>query len=342
MNVALSVDWLQLHVDCSFVNYKSDYEWIKHDYQTKQFRNVYTVKYKNEEFASVVCNPTSPIISPKCMLVKLSNRELYGQSIVGHVNDFLEQSKLVYVSMTRIDIAADFNNFFGTLDPHVLISRFIKSKYLKIGAGKYQLNGSQEFEHTFDYLRFGSKTSDINVYLYNKTKEFKEVKDKPYVREKWRKCGVNEKKTVWRLEVSLKGSGSNYCDTNTGQILKLDYKDIEKGNFLHFYYMAYINKYFKFVVNNGLSRKDRMENVKLFTENYTPFINCYLPNETGAEKSDKVFLKKLYLLDQELRGFNHESLDSRQDVLETFINATGLQNYYDKKKEGWKKVAFRQ
>jgi hypothetical protein len=111
MEKALSVDWLQLHVDCSEVNFISDYEWKRESYQTKQFRNVFKIIYKKEEFATVVCAPTSPIIKPYCMLVKISNRMLYGQNIVSAVSDFLSQSNLTFLNLTRIDIACDFNVF---------------------------------------------------------------------------------------------------------------------------------------------------------------------------------------------------------------------------------------
>ena len=301
MRMSLSIDWLQLHVDCNDVNFKSHYTWLPQNFQTKQFRKVFKIIFRGEEFATCVCDPNSSIIPKNCMLVKFSNRELYGQNIVSMVDDFLNQSNLVYINMTRIDIAADFNNFKDGLDPHTFIKRFVKAKYLKIGQGKYQINGSQSFEHTFDYLRFGSKTSDVNAYLYNKTKEFKEVKDKPYIRERWKQYDLNLTKDIWRLEVSLKSKGSDYRDKRTGEQMKLNYKDLTKGNFINQYFQSFVQQYFRFVINDNKCRKDRMQPLVLFDSVYTPFKPSYLPETTGAEKSDKIFLKKLHNLDKELR-----------------------------------------
>jgi hypothetical protein len=231
--------------------------------------------------------------------------------------------------------------FLNNLNPHNLIKRFVNSEYLKIGQGKYSLNGSQSFEHTFDYLRFGSKTSDINIYLYNKTKEFAEVKDKPYIKERWKRCGVDAEKTVWRLEVSLKSSGSNYLDRRSGELKKVHYADINNDGFLYQYFFSFVIKYFKFVKNDGKSRKDRMDTVVLFDDFYTPFIPCYLPNTAGASKSDKIFLKKLHLLDQELRGFNEEAVMERDKLLNTFILSTELTEYYKEKKDYWHVDTYR-
>lgn len=341
MKIALSIDWLQLHVSCENIKFNSYYTWLPQTYQTKQFRKVFKVVFRGEEFATCVCDPNSSIIPKNCMLVKFSNRELYGQNIVSMVDDFLDQSNLEYLGMTRIDIAADFNTFNDGLDPHIFLKRFVRAKYLKVGQGKYQINGSQSLEHTFDYLRFGSKTSDINIYLYNKTKEFAEVKDKPYIRERWKQYDLNLNKTIWRLEISLKSKGSDYRNQRDGKQCKLNYKDLTKGNFLNQYYMSFIQKYFRFVINDNKCRKDRMQQLDLFRYEYTPFVPSYLPKESGAEKSDKVFLKKLHNLDQELRGFSQDLYIPQREILTNFAAATGLTEYYQKKRSEWTRDCYR-
>lgn len=342
MRKSLSIDWLQLHVDMSGFTMAQHFTWIKSDFQTKQFRQVYTVNFRNEEFCSLVCEPTSSIIPANCGLVKFKNRELYGQNLLGHINDFLDSCNLKYVGMTRIDVACDFNYFFGSLDPHTLINRFMIGKYLKIGQGKYTLIGAQAFNHTYEYLRFGSKTSDINVYLYNKTKEFEQVHDKPYIRKLWEKSGINQKKTVWRLEISLKGTGSNYLDEYTGELKRLHYTRLFEENFLWNYYIAFINHYFRFVVDDGKSRKDRMDPVLLFPSNVTQYRPLYLPTASGAGRAEKIFLKKLHMLDQELRGFNEEAMEGRSIVLAEFIEKTNLQEFYDKKCSSWNRLTFKE
>lgn len=42
----------------------------------------------------------------------------------------------------------------------------------------------------------GSGKSSYSVYLYNKSKELKEVKDKPYIRELMEKAGFNNNEDV--------------------------------------------------------------------------------------------------------------------------------------------------
>lgn len=342
MKKSLSIDWLQLHVDCSQFQQSKHYEWKTEPYQTKQFKKIQNVIFRGEVVATAVSIPTSPIISQSCMVIKFKNRELYGQNLKGLIDDILNVHCLIFKSITRIDIAADFNYFVCGLYPETLIKRFIESTYLKIGKANYSLNGEQKFTHTFDYLKFGSKTSDVNIYLYNKTKELSEVHDKPYIRKSWIKSGLDITKPVWRLEVSIKGQGSDYLNTSTGEHCRLSYENLFEPAFLQNYYYAYIDRYFYFVVNDGKSRKDRMKKVPLFSNFMTDLTKLYLPKTTGSNRSDKIFIKKLYMLDQELRGFDNNLHLAQDNLLISVVAATDLGQWFGKNEHRFHRDAFRE
>ncbi len=335
MYSSLSVDWLQLYVDCSSMVFDSQYTWKLQGYQTKQFRKVYIISYRGEEFGTAVHEPTSSIIPAWAMIVKLSNRQLYGQNLRGLISSFLEFNGLVFKGVTRIDIALDFNKFKGSLDPHDLIKKFLKSDFLKNGRGKFSVIGEQKFENSYQYLRFGSKTSEVNVYLYNKSIELQQVQDKPYIRKLWALAGIDEMKTVWRLEISLKSKGTHFVDMETGEPKKFDIEEIGSENYLKNVFYSFANQYFEFKYNDGTTNKTRMQSVILFDKFNTTFKPLYLPETTGGNRTDKIFLKKLHALDQELRGFGDVMCDAQKTLILDFVEQTGLSEFYEKKKDQW-------
>jgi ribosomal protein L30E len=209
------------------------------------------------------------------------------------------------------------------------------STYLKNGRGKFTVIGEQKFENSYQYLRFGSKTSDINVYLYDKSTELKQIQDKPYIRKLWALNGIDDQKTVWRLEVSIKGSGAHMVNLNTGEQCEIGFSIFENLDTLHDIYFSYINQHFHFKINDYTKNKSRMNQLVLFDNQRVSFKPLYLPNETGSNKSDKVFIKKLYQLDQEIRGFNDDSLNSQKKIIADFIEATGLHEYVRNRADEW-------
>ena len=335
MKASLSLDWLQLHVDCSLCTFDSAYSWKLEPYQTKQFRKIYKLMWQGEELGTAVCEPTSVIIHGSCMIVKFSNRQLYSPYLHNIIAAFLSHNNLFFKGVTRCDLALDFNRFNRCLDPENFIWRFINGQIWKVGRGKFSVTGEQKRGNKFRYLRFGSKTSEINTYLYNKSVELTQVQDKPYIREKWLNAGLSKKQDVWRLEISIKGTGTRYVDFETGDLTRISWEDLANPDRLKQIFEAYISVHFKFVINDGQRNKSRMAVVDLIDFGDIVLKPCYLPTSTGSNRSDKVFLKKLHLLDQELRGLSEFGAENQKDLLIDFLYATDMFDYYEKNKDFW-------
>lgn len=340
-NLIISIDWLQLYCKSTRVVASSQYEFRLQGFQTKQFRTLYEVYYRGEEFASIQAVPVSKIIPADCVIVKFKNRQLYGSNVIDIVCSFLDDCNLHYQSITRLDLAVDFNKFYQGLLPHTFIRKFIENEFLKVGQGKYTLIGEQKHAHTFDYLRFGTKTSSCNVYLYNKTKELDQVQDKPYIRKKWMVQGLDLTKDVWRLEVSVKSEGLEVVSFGTGEHLRVHYNQLSDSSYLSNVFFSYINRYFRFVINDGQKNKTRMSPIVLFQKMYGEFKPLYLPKEHGANRTDKIFVKKLYQLDSELRDLNGDQLRAIHETLATFVRKNCLGTYVAKNQEKWRRLSFK-
>ena len=63
-------------------------------------------------------------------------------------------------------------------------------------------------------LTFGTHSSDAHCYLYNKSFELLTQGDKPWIRERWSRMGLDVRE-VWRLEVSIKSGGLKFKDKQT-------------------------------------------------------------------------------------------------------------------------------
>lgn len=202
---------------------------VKEVFGTRHYAEFWRVKYAGEDFAELQCSPYSSIINPLSAIVRITNRWLYSGELWPLVDRLLEEFGLSFKSISRIDVCADFLSFKYNYKPEQLIKDFVSQKIRKVGraVGTVDFRQRRDGMH-YNGLKFGTRESDACVYLYNKSLELAEVKDKPHIRDAWRAAGlevqegwkvetINGKKVkspkykdVWRLEVSLKSGALGY------------------------------------------------------------------------------------------------------------------------------------
>jgi hypothetical protein len=129
---------------------------------------------------------------------------------------------------------------------------------------------------------------------------------------------------------------------NTGEYSKINYLNLANPDYLNTVFSSYINQFFYFVVNDGQLNKTRMQKLDLLQLTEPQFKPLYIPNTTGSNRSDKIFAKKLYMLDQELRGFNDDMITATKEVLTDFIIQTDLMDYVNKRRDMWQRSAYRE
>lgn len=300
----IGIDWLQLYVEVpeAFINsYSEKYELILEDYQTRQFKKVITIKdRKNEEIiGTIVIEPHSKIMAQNTGVLKIENKYLYQTTLKNWVQNLLTELKCVLLNITRIDFFIDFEKFANGNNPETFIQQFISGQIIKCGKAKFQLCGNVKKSFTFNYLKFGSKTSEINYYLYNKTKELEEVKNKPYIKEIWTKNKLGKKNNVWRLEFSVKGGMKELIEetgesiTTLKELTILEHKPIKQ--FLHYL----INKNWQFATKENFEKDkniSRVKKIEFFNLEACSHIYARVSEKKTSNRMDKVFLKKLLSL----------------------------------------------
>lgn len=343
MKPILSVDWLQLHVKMpcrDFEKFNSTYFIEKQDYQTRHFKSVYIIKtHKDgEQIATMQGEPHSHILSFDSGLIKLDNKYLYQKELSAFVKDLLKKLGLEFRSISRLDIAMDFLKFKNGLNPENFIKKFVSGEFIKDGKTKGKvtfLNSNIKKGLIFETLKFGSETSDITYYLYNKTKELSDVKMKGWITDNWKANGWDGKETVWRLEFSLKPNTKGMIDAETGEQL-MSFKDINTIENLERIYKYHFERFFLFRKNEHKIRKDRCAKIDLLDLkiNFSG-VMIELSDKIEALRSDKVFAKKLMKVNQEMRGHDFDFAIYTKDILQYFISTHGIDEWADRKIPGW-------
>lgn len=330
MKRCVAVDWLSVYCKSDMIVRAPEFEFHKLESGSAQFSEVWNVynKYDRELYCTVQRKPYSPIIPKDAIMVKVANRYLYKQNWNVTLNNFFLACNIQPVSISRIDISCDFNRFANNLHPENLIAGVMNKKYIKTGCAKFAVQGDQTAEQMFDYLRFGNRDSQCSVYLYNKSKELREVKDKPYIREMWSNSGLDTSQDVWRLEISMRTTQLRLIIPMTGEIFRLDLDFIKTQGIVENVYNCAIDKYFDIRINDGQAKKTRMKRVKLFDSLSTTLLMVVPTNEACTNRMDKIVVKKLANYFSQYRIEDEGEQTQVMAALEVILKQTDLWSYF--------------
>ena len=328
MTNLLSLDWLSLYVRCPQLGKHTSFTIKRMPYGTRQYRYIDEYFYNSNRIATLCHAPLSPILTSGTGILKFDNHIFYTSGGLQFINYILNEFDYELLSISRLDICSDFQYFDNGWTPNLLIHSFLKNDLWKIGQNNYNDRGKQDNNHKHSYLRFGSNTSDVAIYLYNKSLEMREVKQKNYIVDKWKKCNYLEDKDIWRLEVSIKGSNLKVIDTESGEQRNIQLSDLQDFDNLTQLYNSLIDKYFEFRINDGQQRKDRMERLPLFSGSYDKYC-IYIPNKHNVTtRADRIFVKKAEETFKELRERGKLSDEVTADMLLKVLELTNLDDWY--------------
>ena len=304
---AISLDWMQYYcersmndVPATFSTTKGKYEIEKQSYSTNLWLDVYIIKHRGREFATLCCNPRNSGMPERGCTLKLANRVLYSHEWLTESKLIMAELGLRYKGITRVDVAYDCNVLAGGRSvPQFLMQYFSHAPYceghiIRSGSRKVTINATRSNKGSVEIsaMRWGSKGSDIGAYAYNKSLELREVKDKPWIRETWEKAGLidafNEEEwaklsekekqrkieqgdvqqliecPVWRFEISIKAHGKDLLNLETGELFKLDINYFESQNAVENLFYTYAAKVFDFRMSTGQTTIRNYPPLKIF------------------------------------------------------------------------------
>lgn len=335
---SLNIDWLQLNCRLSrengIVHSSKHYQVEPAGYSSNQWGLIQKVTQwqTNRPVAVIVSHPRSNAIDVNTILLKFENSFLYQGGLNYEVSKCLEELELNVKTVSRVDYSLDFQYFNNGLHPHDLIKRFVRNAYQKKGKGKFHLHGNHNTDIELETIRWGSRESLCCYYLYNKSKELREKKHKPYITEDWELNQLLNDKDVWRLEFSIKNGGGFKPDDDGFEYddSVITFPSVVDRDVIPDLFKALVNKYFVFYNNPGegdnTTRKTRLNEVALFRP-FTPLLKYKrLTNKLESNRMDKIFLKKLEELNNEVRkGREAERLNNAiGEIKKHFGNSRAL------------------
>lgn len=284
----ISCDWLQCycksHKEIVINNYYYSGKIGPHGYNTAyhitgskeynaSYKSVYDVYTNKLKLATLLMQPRGLCRQGNACGLKLNNKILYTSDFIFYLYDICFALGLEIVGITRMDLCYDCNYFADGLHPLEFIQRYANvdktngiSTITRDHSNRFTLIGSKRSDiPTFEYLRFGSRQSAVCCYIYNKSKELEDVKEKPYIRQSWKELGLDDKH-VWRTEISISCKGVDMLNIATGDIFRLSPMAIESQSKLEQLWYIYANKYMSFRIVSGCKAHRYYQPIKLFSD----------------------------------------------------------------------------
>lgn len=111
----------------------------------------------------------------------------------------------------------------------------------------------------FGSITWGTRSQDVQVQIYDKSKELREVKMKHHIVHAWQRAGLNLKKPIYRIEIRIQNRGKMLMNMETGKYFNLDVNDTICQAQLEQLFFDYAEKYLKFYHNDG---HEKLQNCK--------------------------------------------------------------------------------
>lgn len=328
----LSIDWLQLNVSAPktiAVVYHSFFTVKVLPYSTRHFKLVEEIYRHGSRIATITRVPLSNILPADTILIKFDNWVLYSFELFTYVTEFLALNNFTFKSISRLDVCADFQRFDNNMLPSNFIRNYLYGYYLRLGRTTASNAHFKQIKNdlSFNALKFGSNLSDISTYLYNKTLEMNSVKWKPWIATVWYNAGFDMNKDTWRLEVSIKDCNKLIVNQDTSECSVINNLTILQRPFTRLLYGSLRDKYFSFVIKDEQVKKSRMTKLPLFSDSFAKYAVVAGQSMISATRADKIFIKKLEDVNNDLRGKNFNFNVDIASLKEQYIEVTGLHSW---------------
>lgn len=297
---------------------------------TQLYKHLFTLIIDNQEFAIIQSNPRKLVgkMTDWVMSIKVLNQHLYTIFFADTLLQALEDLKITFLNITRLDIALDnCNHVLDFMNEYVQQN---KENQAIIHAGKTdisfkKMNNFLEFQS----IQIGSGNSEKYLIMYNKAGELHKS-NKEYIKDFWESNthNINEKQVI-RCELRLKSK-------EIKRFTNLTIKDLEQEEILKQIFQKCTTKLLDFRYNDN-KNVSRCESISLINLDK---VSCKLLHEKITYTTSDTYKAKLSihqifkifctvnLLDAE---FAH--LDS---TLDFYLKKYNLKKWYKARLPYWK------
>lgn len=344
----ISVDWLQVYclvtrpiAECESYDYSAQGESYNIHLSANHppmFNELWEIRHKSSgmKVATMQTSPRSPKLNSRMCLLRLENRVLYSTTYIHLLYSIMESMGLIYKGITRIDLCYDCNKYAGGRSPARFINQFLSRQ--EDQDGYIYLNGIKMFSaygtksrtssSKVTSISFGSDKSKIRSYIYDKTKELQEVKDKPWIREYWKENGLisEDKEHVFRSEISIKAEGTDLLNMSTGELFRLDPSFLVHRDTIEKLFHFYAHKYFDFRIKCGQKLRRNFKSLYLFeckviSDTCKPI---YINKSADTGRMERICLNKLERLSSEYSDLGEHYRASLEVAMRFLLEVSGV------------------
>lgn len=323
----LSIDWLSVSCRRNFTQNRL-YSIVKAKYGNNVWADVEVYSIDKRKIFTLFSRPRNPLVPVDTCIAKFENSVLYSADFGTGCIEFLHYAGLDIVKVNRIDLALDFQRFDNNMHPQTLIDRLLSKKISKNGKSNFAANGKTSTLLKIDYIRFGSRSSPVSVYMYNKSQEFRDMYEKGYISDIWDKAGRTNSDDVYRIEISINHEQKLINDIQTGEIVRMDI-----FNYLDVYYKKVIfwslfQRYFSFKVVDENTRKQYWKPLVLF-KGYKEFKQIVSDVERieDPNRMSRIVLNKMVVFLKENEFGSEEEFANFEESILYYAERHGLTAY---------------
>lgn len=336
MRTLLNLDWLTLSGKTTAPEYVPHYRLGGIKNGGRIFSKCRSVIYKGKEIAVFVSCPCSPILARDTAQITFRNWVLYDFDVCTYITNICRVAGFYPVSVTRLDVACDFQCFRSGIAPTDFIKRFALGKYVKNGGGNFGAMGKCGVSLEIETLTFGKRASGIYCRLYNKSREQEEGVKKEWITKQWEQIGFNLNKPVWRLEFELRGKSIKLLDKETGEIGKLVISSILSRDYIINLFKMLVRDYFDFRIKTNDKNKSRWKRLDTFDFECCELVRVRAVDYERGGLREKILLKNLHLFYERYGTDNLVQANEIGKIAERLEKMTGLGKWVNKHIDDWK------
>ena len=350
---AYAIDWLQVLCRAdfayndevtfpdSFTSPQADasgnhrfYEFIEPKEFTRGYEQHRSVVWRGLVVAHVSAKPRSEYREPHSCTIKIANATLYCGDWYYILQDICQVLFWHPIRITRCDLCCDFNYFIGGLDPGTFIRKYVckqKASYVRVGSNDFAVYGNKSNVTTiFNSIRWGSRQNGVSVYMYNKSKELREKKYKPWIVNHWKNHCLSSTKDVWRVEISINSDGCGLRELTSNVLHTLFIEDIATPDMARRMFQTYAAKYFRFCyTNQSIKHKKDLKEVQLINlDEVLDLKPCTITTSHDSGRRELMVLRSLQDMQDALQlsdspfncRENHQAISQLQSLYEEMFS----------------------
>ncbi len=283
---------------------------------------------------TLLWKPYSSVLNPYVMTVQVANDGLYTNQILSSLDLMKKITWCQFNSIGRIDLCCDFDmttKRFQMLK-HLNSGHYYVERKTQGSTFWHEIEKSDYKKKTCHCMSWGSKTSEIKVKLYNKTRELgigtSHEPEKPWIISEWDKIGI-DKLNAWRLEFSLHSNGMlRYQDRQ----INLD--DLANNYwlacvFIDLYYTRFVTRINQGKVKGHKNKDERVFLLDLPTNAEKIYWAQSLNQQSESMPAIKLLRSMLANLANEALVANKELFENYSHTIIDVVTTHHLEDYFE-------------